>query len=302
MRDGHRRRTARSVVGRFVRLLPRRVGNRLRGVVERLHISWIRRFRRYGPADLAVCLRSLGVREGDTLMVHSSFPATSGFTGKPGDVIDALREVIGTGGHIMMVSLPYTGATVDHLERGLVFDVRRTPSRMGIVSEFFRRRPGVLRSLHPSHPILVEGPEAGAMVRGHEEALFPCGPGSPFQAGMDRDGKIVLLDAPLSTMTLFHWLEHELRERLPFPLYHEPAYEAMVVDAAGERRTVRTLAFSREAIRRRRDNVLHREMWRRGVVARGRVGNSTVLVCRMREVAACALDMADRGVFFYDMD
>lgn len=291
----------RRLIGRTLRRLPPRARQRIRGAYERLARQWVGLFRSYDRPTLVAALHTLGVSPGDTVMVHSAFRSLSGFDGQPSDVADAFLEAVGPGGNVLMVSLPFGGAAIDYLERERRFDVRRTPSRMGIVSEFFRRRPGVRRSLHPTHPILALGPDAEAILAGHEDCPYPCGPCSPFQALVDRKGKVLFFDTDLTTMTFFHWLEHQVREDLPFPLYHPEPFEATVLDREGRKRTVRTHAYSREAIRRRRDYILHEEMERRGLVRLGRVGNTRLLLADAQEMADCVEDMAHQGIYFFEM-
>ena len=52
----------------------------------------------YDAPHLVAILRALGIRQGDTLMVHSSWQPLNGFRGKPADLIAALKEVVGPGG------------------------------------------------------------------------------------------------------------------------------------------------------------------------------------------------------------
>jgi aminoglycoside 3-N-acetyltransferase len=154
--------------------------SRLRSVDRRLRQIIIRKFRSFGIPELVQALRSLGVESGDALMVHSSFSSDSGFTGSPNEFIDALIEVIGPKGHLLMVSMSYMSSTYEYLQQGTVFDMRKTISYMGLLSESFRRRSGVLRSQHPTHPILALGPKANWLVGDHGKCLYPCGIGSPF--------------------------------------------------------------------------------------------------------------------------
>ena len=92
-----------------------------------------------------------------------------------------------------------SGASLDWLESGRRFDVRRTPSMMGMVSESFRRREGVQRSLHPTHPVLVHGPEAARFIAAHPDCLHPCGPGTPFDELQKADGLVVFLNVGIDT-------------------------------------------------------------------------------------------------------
>ena len=131
---------------------------------------------------------------GDTLLVHCAYGPLLGFQGSPTALIDVFREVIGKDGNLLMMSMSYLSATSDYLRSIEYFDVRKAVSRMGLVSETFRRRPGVLRSLHPTHPVLACGAKAEWIVSGHENCLYPCGPGSPFEKLLDLKGRCFFLE------------------------------------------------------------------------------------------------------------
>ena len=282
-------------------LLPAGWKPAIKARVAKLRAAWARRFRGYGTTELLGALRALGVRPGDTLMLHSAFSSHNGFRGSIGELIDTFLEAAGAEGHLMMVSLPYRSAALDWLESGRRFDVRRTPSMMGMVSEVFRRRVGVLRSLHPTHPILVHGPRAEALIAAHPGCLYPCGPDTPFDELLKADGRVLFFNVPIDMFTFFHFLEHRVSPTLPFPLYTETIYDAQVLDAEGQPRTVRTYAFAREAIQRRRPERLYDELRARGLVTRQRIGASELLSVRVRDAVACTDDLQREGRLFYEM-
>src|SRR5688572_10370238 len=118
---------------------------------------YVRTFQSFSSAHLATAVSALGLNGGDTVLVHSSYDAFQGFAGKPTDVITVLQDIIGAQGVLMMPTLPFTGTAVDYVRSDPVFDVKRTPSRMGLLTELFRRRGDVLRSVHPTHSVAVWG-------------------------------------------------------------------------------------------------------------------------------------------------
>jgi aminoglycoside 3-N-acetyltransferase len=173
-------------------------------------------------------------------------------------------------------------------------------SMMGLVTEMFRRREGTLRSLHPTHPVLALGKDAGWLVAGHERCLFPCGRGSPFEKIHQAKGKILFFDVSFRSITFFHYVEDLLKERLPFPVYDERLFSVPVVDAEGNSRTLQTYAFSKTM--RRKAEVLESEMERRGKIARGRIGNSRFCLVTAEDVVACFTDMVASGNLPYAPD
>jgi aminoglycoside 3-N-acetyltransferase len=198
-----------------------------------------------------------------------------------------------------MVSLPYTTSTYEYLKRDKVFDVRRTTSRMGLISETFRRRQGIRRSLHPTHPVLADGPDADWIVAEHDQCLYPCGPGSPFEKLSLLDGKVVFYNAPVTTMTFFHYLEHMAETELDFPLYSDGVFDVPAIDGNGRRTTVKTRVFSIDAVSRRQPMMLWAELEKRSQVKKAKVGNSYLTVVHVKDAIACTQDMIRAGVTFY---
>jgi aminoglycoside 3-N-acetyltransferase len=262
---------------------------------------FIERFLSYGSRELESSLRILGVTSGDTVMLHSSFGGMSGFRGSPKELSDVFLRSVGPNGNLLMVSLPYSSSTYEYLQKQKAFDVRKTPSRMGIISESFRRREGVLRSFHPTHPVLAFGPKAEWIIADHDKCLYPCGPGSPFEKFSQLGGKIVFFNVPFTTMTLFHYLEHIAERTLPFPLYRSEAFEVPSIDSTGQTRMVLTRVFSPDAVRRRRPLRLMQEMDEQDLVRRKSVGNTRVMCVAARDAIVCTEQMLRAGRLFYDV-
>ena len=148
-------------------------------------------------------LRALGVRDGATLLVHSSLSSLGFVMGGAATVIDAVRAAIGSQGTLVLPTHSWERAG-----RGdFTFDIRTTPSCVGAISETFRTMPGVIRSLHPTHSVAAIGPRARALIEGHELASTPCGEGTPYARIIDAGGQILFLGATLDQNTVFHTLE-----------------------------------------------------------------------------------------------
>src|SRR5581483_406853 len=274
--------------------------SRLRAIDRKARQIFVRTFRSYGNADLLRSLRAIGIRRGDTLMVHSSFRATSGFTGSPNDFIDTLIEAVGAEGHLLMVSMPYLSSTYTYLQQGKVFDVRKTVSQMGIISETFRRRAGVQRSLHPTHPILAFGPRAQWIVGDHEKCLYPCGVATPFDKVYQLGGKVLFFNASFFTLTFFHYLEELIKDSLDFSLFFPNPFEVPFIDFEGHRRTMQTYVYTLEANRRRRPQVLRDEFDEQNLVRQHRLGNSRFELIATEDAVRCLDSMAARGIYFYE--
>ena len=65
--------------------------------------GYITRFHSFTPVDFRDLLRSLGVRSGNVVCVHSSFDRFLGFRGNIGDAIKAIQDSVSEDG-VMNVS------------------------------------------------------------------------------------------------------------------------------------------------------------------------------------------------------
>ena len=260
----------------------------------------VRKFGSFGKPQLISALRSLGVERGDALMVHSSFNNENGFTGTANEFIDTLMEVVGPHGHLLMVSLPYNSSTYQYLQKGKIFDVRKTVSHMGLLSETFRKRNGVLRSQHPTHPILASGPKATWLVGDHEKSLYPCGVGTPLDKLLRLDGKVLFFNVSFFTFTFFHYLEERIKDRLDFPLFFPQPFELPYIDIDGNRQVMRTYVYSLEANRKRRPQILKAEFDKQNLIKVHRVGASHLQLVGTQDAIRCFDDMTARGIYSYE--
>jgi aminoglycoside 3-N-acetyltransferase len=269
----------------------------LRKHVSSARTAFMRRFRRYDADALRAALRGLGIAATDTLLVHANFRSDNGFRGAPHDLVSALLQAVPEG-NLLMVSQPFRGYALDHLLKGKPFHVRTTVSMMGLVTEMFRRRPGVLRSLHPTHPVLAHGTDASYLVAGHETCTFPCGNGSPFEKFRRKKGKILFLDVGSGANTFFHHVEDSIKDSLGFELYDSRLFEVPVVDAADRRSVVRTYAFATNVTRR--TDLLEQELERRGKLERARVGNTRLILVAAEDVVEAMTQMVATGAPLFE--
>lgn len=268
----------------------------------RLRGAFVARFRSYGAEAFAAALQRLGVARGDALMVHASLHPHSGYTGRPADLVRVLKEAVGPEGLLVMPSMTYSDSTKAFLLRGEVVRQRTSASRMGLLSEVFRRGKDVRRSLSPAHPLLAWGADAEGFVAGHEKADRSFGEQSPFHRLLDRDAKVLCIDSAPESVTFTHHLEDRHRTRLPFALYDPQPLEGRIVDAAGQMHVVPTYVLSDQSRRRRREEILWRRAARDGLLRRARVGNTTLLLMRCRAMADLTDRMFAAGESFFVAD
>src|SRR5689334_5338465 len=121
-----------------------------------------RRVFRIGGQSITKVLNSFGIVETDNLFVHSSLSACGWMRYGPSGVIDVLLQWLGNKKTLVLPT--HTYCYPDEEGRCEVFDLAKTESQVGAITNYFWRRPGVARSLHPTHSLAAMGPEQDAIV------------------------------------------------------------------------------------------------------------------------------------------
>ena len=280
--------------------LPPSVKRRLRGQWKSLRLTVVRRGCAFSGAELLQALRRLGIEPGDTLLVHSSLNQFEGFTGKPTDILILLQNAVGASGTLLLPTLPYTGSAVDYAIESGVFDVTRTPSKMGLLTELFRRTSGVVRSVHPTHAVAIWGASATEFAAGHAEAKTPCGGGTPYGRLLDCGGKILFLGCDIESMTFFHTVEEILEKRMPFSPFTKEEYVLQSRDGEGRIWETRTRLFDPAYSRKRNLRKLIPVLKRQGAWKEKRIGTLHMLLLETQQVLKACETLASRGTYCYD--
>lgn len=163
-------------------------------------------------AQILEGLRGLGVRPGALVVAHASLGRFGWVQGGEDAVIDALISAVGSTGTVCMPALSY-GRYGPHRPPP-PFDPAVTESVVGRISERFRQRDGVIRSLHPTHSVAACGARAEELLRHHDRAQTPCGRDSPWGRIADAGGSVVMVGVGTRFCTMFHGPEEEAEPEL----------------------------------------------------------------------------------------
>ncbi|MFJ9884890.1 aminoglycoside N(3)-acetyltransferase [Streptomyces sp. NPDC091287] len=241
--------------------------------------------------SLASDLRALGLKSGETLLVHSSLSSLGWVCGGPLAVVMALLDVLGDEGTLVVPT--HSGNNSDPAGWGNrpvpeawwadiraampPFDARITPTLgVGVVPETVRTWPGALRSRHPQTSFAAVGPRAADIVDGH---ALDCrlGERSPLARLEEHGARILLLGTDFASCTAFHLAEY----RIP-GLKVDNSFAVMT--AQGRRwMTVRDTAVSDD-----RFDELGAAFERDNTVVRGEVGGAVGHLFGLAEAVAYA--------------
>jgi aminoglycoside 3-N-acetyltransferase len=172
------------------------------------------------------------------LMVHSSYDRLLPmYKGSPQDLVNELIAFCGKNRTLVMPAFVLGGRLYDKKQyfRTHAFDVKKTPSEMGLLTEVFRRTPGVVRSLHPTHSVCAIGPLAQDLVATHHLASTRTGEGTPFGSMTQSPTAIVGLGIEYyRCVTHTHTAEDILGDEFPVKFQKEPI-PVELVDWQGNR-------------------------------------------------------------------
>ena len=172
-----------------------------------------------GRTRLVSDLRSLGVREGAVALVHCRMSALGTVIGGAETVVRALLDCVGASG-TLIAYIGWEDGPPDQLDalspedRELVLaehpvydpQVGRARRDHGRLAEALRTWPAAVHSGHPEAGVVAIG------ARAHEIAIThplddAYGDGTPYARVVESAGQVVMLGAPLSTVTLIHHAE-----------------------------------------------------------------------------------------------
>lgn len=159
----------------------------------------------YTKEKLQKQLEAMGLTGEETILIHSSMKSIGEVEGGADTVLDGWMEYFAEG----LLLLPtHTWANVNMEQT--VYDYRTTPSCVGLLTNLFRQRTGVVRSLHPTHSMAGFGKNAAEYLAGEEENNTPCTPGGAYDRLKDCGGKILLVGVGHERNTYIHSVEEVL--------------------------------------------------------------------------------------------
>jgi aminoglycoside 3-N-acetyltransferase len=174
----------------------------------------------YSRQQLASDLETLGVEDGDLVMVHASVRAVGEIAGGPDEIHLAIKDALTPGGTMLMyASCP---AYYDEVGRGNLtpeqeaevleklppFDAEtaRAARDNGILVELFRTHPGVRVNHHVAR--FAAWGEQTDYLFSRQPWNYAFGRDSALERFVEGDGKILLLGSDHDTVTFLHYAEH----------------------------------------------------------------------------------------------
>ena len=156
-------------------------------------------------------LKKLGLCEGDSVIIHSSFKSLGEVEGGAETVVNAFRKAVGESGTVIFPTL--CKDDWEHIYENWNLDA---PSFVGYLTNYFRKLPGAFRSNQATHSVAAMGKDAEYITKTHGESglrygMFgdtPFAADSPWEKMYKMNTKIVFLGVSSIKCTFRHYVEY----------------------------------------------------------------------------------------------
>ncbi|MGM9935269.1 aminoglycoside N(3)-acetyltransferase [uncultured Clostridium sp.] len=251
--------------------------------------------------DLIKGFKEAGVREGQSIMVHTSLNSLGFVCGGAQIVIEALIDCVGSEGTIMMPTQSWKNLDPEDgvhwqepkewwqiiRDNWPAYNKDITPTNtMGQVAEMFRRWPGAERSDHPARSVAALGKYAHYLTKDHDLSNI-FGEDSPIGKLYKLDGYVLLIGVGYDKNTSIHLAD----VRAEYPGKHN-VNESSAVMIDGKRKwvTYNTLAVDGEDF-----EDIGRDFEKDHKVNKALIGNGEIRFMKQREIVDYAVEWIEKN-------
>lgn len=220
---------------------------RLKKRWNRARVSRLPSLSEFGFENILV--NDLGLLPGEVVYIHSSVDQLNlGFPFYR--ILPLIQNVLGPDGTILFPTYPNRSpvSSYDYLKQGHVFDVRRTPSFTGLLTELARRHRNAVRSLHPTKSVCAIGPLAHALTATHQQSPYPYDQCSPYYKLVDYDARIIGVGVHTTYLSFVYCIDDALKENSPVQTYYPEIFAAKCINYQGTEEIVETYAHDMDRV------------------------------------------------------
>lgn len=196
--------------------------------------------------EFSQILKDLNIPKKDALVYFhiSADKLKPFFTTK--DILKGLDSYFDSSSTYFLPSFPFSGNGYhSYLEFTTIFDIRKTPCKVNLISEIFRRNKDTIRSLHPWLSVAGKGIMASKILNQQHEDTEIFGKKSPFYKIMQNNGYVVGLGVDCNTNSFAHMPDELMKDLYNFPVYDKKIYSTICINYEGHKHTVNTMLLDK---------------------------------------------------------
>jgi aminoglycoside 3-N-acetyltransferase len=250
--------------------------------------------------ELETELKEMGIKPGDSLLVHSSLSKIGFVENGAKSVVEALLATVGKEGNLLMPNSPNASFQLEYIKSLPYFDVKNSVSKLGSITEYHRLHPMSIRSWHPTEPVSCIGPNAEYFTQGHFGELTPYTEKSPFYKVAEQNGKILMIGVTLDNAgTNLHTLEDAVKD-FKYPIYYPDVFEVKIKDPQSQIHTVKTKVHNPEWSKKRKCDELIPLFEQEGALIHTKLGKANCLLIDAKKMFDVMItNYKEKGVTMY---
>jgi aminoglycoside 3-N-acetyltransferase len=243
--------------------------------------------------DFRKALDHIGIKRGDVLFVHSDiskFGKLCSFDRKYliTVLIQTLKDAVGPEGTLIMPTFSYSFC------KNELYDKQTVKSTVGVMTEYFRKMPDILRTSHPIFSVAVYGAQKDQYADIGKDAFSKD---SIFGKIHRNNGKIVLFGAPFAeSLTFLHYIE----QTHGVPYRYIKRFEGEIRDGnvtTHDYCTYYVRDLERNSIPD--DEKIRRHLQQKGLYHEVRVGNGIIGQIGCKDLFEEGMRMLDQDINFF---
>lgn len=294
MEKTEKSRQARSFKERAKKYIPLSIQKHIYRIIKKArHIKNIKSGQIIKKEYVKSIFKKTGLRKGNIVLVHSSLGRIGHVENGPDTVIDALLEIIGKSGLLVMPG--FSALNYDKKKKMHVFDAQNTPTYTGAIPETFRKRKGVKRSLSPTHSLCALGKNAGKLAEGHENADNPFAMSGPFGRLYRWKAKIMLLGVDHLANSSLHIVED--KPYFPVKVFTEK-FKVLIRDRGNEK-IIEARRHTDRSRKIRDPNIMEKYCLRHKVMKILKIGNTELRIIDIKKFVDMMDRLCKRGITIY---
>ena len=240
--------------------------------------------------------KNLGIKRDDNVLIHSSMKSIGEVEGGADIVLDVFIAYLADKGNIALPA--HTWRQINLKGEHTVFDPEKEPSCVGILTEMFRKRKGVLRSLHPTHSIAITGKDKEYFVKDEHLIDTPCGRKGCWGKLLDMDFKIIFLGCGTKCNTYIHGVEEWRGVPGRLTEYYQQLKIVMPGGKIFDRPMRRHWDKNDRGVSENYDKI-QPYMEERGLVLKGKFGNADCIVEKAKDIYNVTAELLEKNIDFF---
>lgn len=236
--------------------------------------------------------------QGD-VMLHSSLVEIGNIQGRHKPFVNFLQEkVLDKGNTLIAIAIPVKGSTSDYLHSISRFS-QDAPNGMGVMSTYYAKQDGALRSLNPTHSVVAVGSRAEEYTVTHHLDKTPFTEKSAYYKLLEHNGGVLMIGAGIKHLTLMHIVEDMLGDIYPCRVYERKPHNVDIYNEGDCIYQGIYYAHSSWMGSLRSDSHMADCIKRLSTTRLVKLGGSEILYINARDAVICELEELRKGNSIY---